>query len=119
MKYVISLIVLSAMTTAAMAADPKPSAQCWSDGTCLGSDLTPAPLAKPGDDAAIHDGNGRFYRPPVYYIPQPLVLTPSVPTPAMCYILSFLSTTGIYTPIACPAPSAVPLAVPLPRARHR
>jgi hypothetical protein len=107
-------VAISAISIgSASAADPKPSAQCWSDGSCLSDSLVPvAPAKEPAEtEHAAREGRP-FYRPPVYYLPPPMIYTPSVPAPSICYVLN----NGIYSPIACPPASAL---VPLPRARRR
>lgn len=97
------------------AEDPKPSGQCWSDGTCLGQKLDPAPPVKvePGEeDRARTDNGGRpFYRAPIYVLPPPVPYTSSMPTPSICYVLA----NGIYSPIACPPPPPPRL----PQGRYR
>jgi hypothetical protein len=111
---VIFAVVMSAIAFGpARAADPKPSGQCWSDGTCLSDSLVPVapPKVEPGEDKARFDNGRPFYRPPVYILNPPVIYTPSAPTPSICYILT---NGGVYTPITCPPPAPVAL----PRARY-
>jgi hypothetical protein len=107
-------VAISAISIgSASAAEPRPSQQCWRDGACLSDSLVPVPPAKESTETEHAAREGRpFWRPPVYYLPPPVVYTPSVPAPSICYVLN----NGIYSPITCPP---VAVLVPLPHARRR